>query len=377
MKKKRPKKRRATDEELLPYMDYLHGEVIDGEFKAACHYEYARESSILRKASQLLRNNPTADAGEVFFHVERELPSLDNWLISHEWSFIWQCPSFPAKGWNQLSEAERTELLYGLPISTNEPRPLRLGEVMFLTHFLDQLRGMAEKARAELKEELKEKAARARKEEEAPASNRPRRKVYPILELKGTPFVQVLLPLDFSKSKQRLLQEIDLWLELTKNKARFVRHTPRTEAGTEKQAKDRLKDLAAWKLFRGRGRDGALEFAEQHRKHDKNGQPRAFHDPRQGRKERGELQKVLPNEAPLYSWQTGESAFRKVKVRIDRYLAELIPWEFGKYAVEGRTIWIVDAHRDGKRFVVRADEKLTAFLELQSAIHEFAVGLIA
>jgi hypothetical protein len=28
----------------------------------------------------------------------------------------------------------------------------------------------------------------------------------------------------------------------------------------------------------------------------------------------------------------------------------------------GRTIWIVDAQRDGKRFVVRADEKLTAFV---------------
>jgi hypothetical protein len=27
-----------------------------------------------------------------------------------------------------------------------------------------------------------------------------------------------------------------------------------------------------------------------------------------------------------------------------------------------------DAHRDGQRFVVRADEKLTAFLELESAI---------
>jgi hypothetical protein len=36
---------------------------------------------------------------------------------------------------------------------------------------------------------------------------------------------------------------------------------------------------------------------------------------------------------------------------------------------EGRTIWIVDAHRgDGKRFVVHADEKLTAFVELESAI---------
>jgi hypothetical protein len=28
---------------------------------------------------------------------------------------------------------------------------------------------------------------------------------------------------------------------------------------------------------------------------------------------------------------------------------------------EGNTIWIVDAHREGKRFIVRADEMLTAF----------------
>jgi hypothetical protein len=38
-------------------------------------------------------------------------------------------------------------------------------------------------------------------------------------------------------------------------------------------------------------------------------------------------------------------------------------------AREWRTIWIVDAHRDdGERFDVRADEKLTAFLELQAPI---------
>ena len=36
---------------------------------------------------------------------------------------------------------------------------------------------------------------------------------------------------------------------------------------------------------------------------------------------------------------------------------------------QGRTIWIADAHRDGKRFIVRADEKLTAFLELESTVH--------
>jgi len=56
-------------------------------------------------------------------------------------------------------------------------------------------------------------------------------------------------------------------------------------------------------------------------------------------------------------------------------------WSYGYVSVvdrEGRTIWIADAHRDdGKRFILPADEKLTAFLELQTAIHEFAVDLIS
>jgi len=35
----------------------------------------------------------------------------------------------------------------------------------------------------------------------------------------------------------------------------------------------------------------------------------------------------------------------------------------------GLFIWIADAHRgDAKRFIVRADEKLTAFVDLESAI---------
>ena len=47
-------------------------------------------------------------------------------------------------------------------------------------------------------------------------------------------------------------------------------------------------------------------------------------------------------------------------------------WSWGCVSAidsNGRTIWIADAHRDdGKRFVVRADEKLTAFAELELAI---------
>jgi hypothetical protein len=47
-------------------------------------------------------------------------------------------------------------------------------------------------------------------------------------------------------------------------------------------------------------------------------------------------------------------------------------WSWGCVATvdsRGRTIFIAYAHRDDrKRFVVRADEKLTAFLERKSAI---------
>ena len=49
-------------------------------------------------------------------------------------------------------------------------------------------------------------------------------------------------------------------------------------------------------------------------------------------------------------------------------------WTWGCVATidsNGRTIFVADAHRDdGKRFVVRADEKLTAFLELQRVTRE-------
>jgi hypothetical protein len=54
-------------------------------------------------------------------------------------------------------------------------------------------------------------------------------------------------------------------------------------------------------------------------------------------------------------------------------------WSWGCVSAidsNGRTIWIADAHRDdGKRFIVRADEKLTGFLELESAIRCRAFGL--
>jgi hypothetical protein len=47
-------------------------------------------------------------------------------------------------------------------------------------------------------------------------------------------------------------------------------------------------------------------------------------------------------------------------------------WSWGCVSAidsNGRTIFVVDAHRnDGRRFIVHADEKLSAFVELQFAV---------
>jgi hypothetical protein len=55
-------------------------------------------------------------------------------------------------------------------------------------------------------------------------------------------------------------------------------------------------------------------------------------------------------------------------------------WSWGCVSAldsRGRTIWVVDGHRDnGKRFVVRSDEKLSAFLELERITHEIALSAL-
>jgi hypothetical protein len=53
-------------------------------------------------------------------------------------------------------------------------------------------------------------------------------------------------------------------------------------------------------------------------------------------------------------------------------------WSWGCVSAadrDGETIWIVDAHRDdGKRFIARSDEMLTAFIQLQSAVRAAPKG---
>jgi len=60
-----------------------------------------------------------------------------------------------------------------------------------------------------------------------------------------------------------------------------------------------------------------------------------------------------------------------------RHAGWSLGWVVSAVDVQGRTIWIVDTHGYGKRFIVSADEIPTALVELKRAIHEFAMSLIS
>lgn len=109
-------------------------------------------------------------------------------------------------------------------------------------------------------------------------------------------------------------------------KKRSIRLSQELELGVG-ALRDRLKDLASWRLYRALGCEAALSFAVENRKADKAGRPLAFHDHRVG-----QTKKVPLNQSPLYS--EGDSAFAQAKARATRYLGELLPWEFGKIEEE-------------------------------------------
>jgi len=80
---------------------------------------------------------------------------------------------------------------------------------------------------------------------------------------------------------------------------------------------------------------------------------------------------------PFFSLLCEEQKRQNRRVKYWEIIADNLSkagWSLGWVSAidsEGRTIWIADAHRDdGKRYVVRADEKLTAFVELEALIRQ-------
>jgi hypothetical protein len=86
--------------------------------------------------------------------------------------------------------------------------------------------------------------------------------------------------------------------------------------------------------------------------------------------ERGQVEKPLTSDYSRFLRISFARRLKPWEMIADRL--SKAGWSWGCVTAlnsEGRTIWIADAPRDdGKRFIVRADEKLTAFLELERPV---------
>jgi hypothetical protein len=310
---------KMTSAEKLACMKYLHGIVPDEEYQAARDYEYARESDVLWQAARMVRESGKC-VDEVLAILEHETYQF---VHVNQWpwmALLTQCPSFPEKSYNQLTDPERKELRLHFTIPSNKVRPLPM-------HRLTALEAM------DVFNDFRTMAAKLRDERSQNRFSPPFAKDEPVMHVEDKsdadlPFFHALFLLDFRKDRSRMKDEFDAWLQLPQNKARFEKYKPKikTEKGTANEAKDRLKDLAAWRLERTLGWKAATEYVRTHRLKDTAGRPRPFMDARTGQTE-----KTPRNDAPLYGHESGWS---KAKARAKKHRAELFPWEYGVYAQE-------------------------------------------
>jgi hypothetical protein len=76
--------------------------------------------------------------------------------------------------------------------------------------------------------------------------------------------------------------------------------------------------------------------------------------------------KLVPNQA-FYQAEPQPDLVVSFCANAARLTTSHILQRMARSMRSGRTIFVADAHRDdGKRFVARADEKMTAFVELES-----------
>lgn len=285
------------------FMDYLHGDVAAEEAWLACHYEYARESpsfwTAAAKRDEEMKNGLGVEKAAISALEQMPYESATS-LPSYATDFLC-CAGFPKKDWQQLSKKERKEIIRYSP--GGGIRPLHNPDVWSLKSrgVLDKFKKMGEDARPVV--------------QNVPVGQAPKPMILvPAILQQHESLFHAIFTLDFSKSVTQLGNEFKEWLQLPENKARLKRFK-KVKIGATGKPLDRLKDLAAWRLFRELENDwnAANDFANTHRKKSK-----PFHS---ARRQDG----VPANEADLF----GENSdARKAKKSASDYLKEVMPLDF-------------------------------------------------
>ena len=263
-------------------MAHLHGDVVDGEHEAACDYEYSRESPVLRAAARSHRQGLSFE--EIGEETDQAF-SCGGAFLGSPWLEFFTCGHFPEIPWNSLPPEVREEVLRAYP----DPAGSLMTDVRRLDGILDRLKELGVKARSQ----------------RGPLRHR----ALPILH--AGRWTHALVTIDWSKTEAQLVSQFRSFLR--EHQARSQQHRS-AASGVTGGAKDRLKDLAAWRLYDHCEDDweAANAFAEEHRLKTTAGKPRPFHDLR-----------GTPS-SPLFAEQSG---FSRARRRARAHLAGLFPWQ--------------------------------------------------
>jgi hypothetical protein len=370
------------------FMDYLHGDMRKEEDEIACQYEHARESKTIWEAARrrdVLRAEGLTDEEAALRAVE-EAHLDQHTFLPFETTHFLICESFPDKDWNALPERERKRILSS---QQEKVPPLQLANVRSFPFLLkrfgefsplfeankiavtdhdlltgkfappyEPLRAMTRKRGAvyyclfcidfsESPDRLKERfeqwlgqgdIKRRWHEHRKHRAIKPSKPLRPKRELQwnGTKAAYwCLFEVDLSANKGDLVRQFKKWLAFPMNRER-VGQPGKGERGKTGVWKDRLKDLAAWRLYRENGNDWerANTFASNNRKKFvkraeivatckktngqlpyKVGELRPFHNARV-------TADNLRNDAPLFSC---DDDYRHAKGRVLEYLNEWMP----------------------------------------------------
>jgi hypothetical protein len=325
------------------FMDYLHGDVDEEEAELGCRYEYARELKAVWEAAKQRDewkvkgldwfSDKERDAWKKLSPAERsEKAALCAYQASQlhgETSFQFDtlsflvCESFPKKDWQALTPAERKAIAR---FERRKIPPLPMTDVWTLkaTGVLDKFKIMGEEAKPVVEDVPPGKKAK------------PIKLMWPVLQ-KWESVYYAVFDVDYSKSATQLAKEFLEWLKLPENQERLD-NCKRPRIGTTGKPLDRLKDLAAWRLYREHGNDWnkANDFARVHRKKFTSAE---IHERFKTQAQRAKLPSGSNKPFRDAKWQAGNPAneadlfgedadARKAQASAWRYMVEIMPHEF-------------------------------------------------
>ncbi len=311
------------------FMDYLHGDVTDAEAWFACQYEYGRESRQMREAVRM-RDEARAKGNlncENDFQRILYQPGIESWIrVNLLAQRFLMCDCFPREDWNELGKAERKKIM--LHHDTRKIPPMPMTDVWTLEGLgvFDKFKALAEEAKPVVEDHDPQRGKFAR----------PYKPVPPLLQKRESVY-HAVVDVDYSKSENQLVNEFREWLWLPENRERLAKYKVPT-TGTTGKPLDRLKDLAAWRLYRECGNDWnkADEFARDNRKRFTSaeirekyitktqrkifqpGSPKPFYNARRQDGKPSNEADLFDEIADAYRAQAGAW----------KYLAEIMPQEF-------------------------------------------------